>query len=136
MRRGSRYSLAGSMWPVSRIGFRIRLLFPNVKRGYAFIEPFDRSGRRHMTEFEINTVARFAALEFILEIMLANELSLMSPDESDAFRNDVVARPGYIRRGPVDADELQKVAEATTEVLSNFVKKVASREQNIRNLRG
>jgi hypothetical protein len=88
-----------------------------------------------MTDFEIQVSGRISALEFVLEVMLANELAKYPEDVGEQVRADLVARPGYIRRGPVDVAELQAIEAETKAVLEHFCEKVATREAEIRGLK-
>lgn len=85
-----------------------------------------------MTEIEIAFAGKLSALEYVLEVMLANELASIPENAADRFRWDLLERRGYIRRGPVDVDLLQRLQAATRAELEGFLGKVAAREAEIR----
>jgi hypothetical protein len=88
-----------------------------------------------MDDFQIQVAGRLSALEFVLEVMMANTLADLDEATSNQVKRDLVSRPGYIQRGPVDAELVQAIQSETTAVLERFVEKVASREAEIRPLR-
>ncbi|MGN6496602.1 MAG: hypothetical protein ACTHK5_04580 [Tsuneonella sp.] len=85
-----------------------------------------------MDDFSIQVAGRFTALEFVLEVMLANNLAHMPEEVSEQFKSDLVSRPGYIKRGPMDADAMQAIQAECTAVLARFVEKVSEREAELR----
>ena len=84
------------------------------------------------TETEIQIFGRLSAIEYVLEVMLANELANQDSESTAAFKSDLVAKQGYIRRGPVSIDLLQAIEAETKASLENFVRKVDERERDIR----
>lgn len=89
-----------------------------------------------MTEIEIAFAGKLSALEYVLEVMLANDLASIPENAADRFRSDLLERQGYIRRGPVDVDLLQRLQAATHAELESFLGKVAAREADIRRQAG
>lgn len=89
-----------------------------------------------MTEFEVQVAARFTALEFVLEVMIANQLAFMPAEASEDFKQALLDRQAYISRGPVDVNVMQAISAASEQVLQNFVTKVADREADIRDQLG
>lgn len=85
-----------------------------------------------MTDFEIQVCGRLTALEFVLEVLLANELAFQPEDASEAFKNDLISRPAHIKKGPVDVDVLQAIQRQAKDGLENFVRKVSEREAELR----
>jgi len=85
-----------------------------------------------VTDLDVQVAGRLSALEYVLEVLLANELAFQPEDATEAFKQDLLARPGYIKRGPVDADRLALIEVECATVLGNFVDKVSSREAEIR----
>lgn len=89
-----------------------------------------------MTEFELAVAGRLSALEFVLEVMMANHLSFMHEDDSETFKADLMARESYIKRGPIDVTIMQLLEEETSKSLEGFLAKVSEREEQLRILRG
>jgi hypothetical protein len=87
-----------------------------------------------MSEAPLEVYSRISALEFVLEVMLANKLAGLSKQVSEKFKSDLVLRPGHLppRSGPVDADVFQDLERRITADLENFARKVAAREDEIR----
>jgi hypothetical protein len=85
-----------------------------------------------MDDFQIQVAGRLTALEFVLEVLLANNLAFMDEAASEQFKADLVSRKSYLRRGPVDADLMQAIDAETDTVMGRFVEKVADREAEIR----
>jgi hypothetical protein len=88
-----------------------------------------------LSQFEIEVSGRISALEYVLECMLANELSFQPPEHTAKFKEDMLGRPGYIKSGPVDVDQMQAIAAALHTSLEYFLQKVTKREDEIRALR-
>ena len=87
-----------------------------------------------MTEAPLEVYSRISALEFVLEVMLANQLAGMPEKISTKFKDDLSSRPARLppRSGPMDAELFQEMERRTTADLQNFARKVADREQEIR----
>jgi len=87
-----------------------------------------------MTAAPLDVYSRISALEFVLEVMLANQLAGMSEEVSERFKRDLVSRPSHLppRSGPVDAEVFQELERRTTADLENFSRKVGKREEEIR----
>ena len=85
-----------------------------------------------MTDTEYEIFGHLSALEFVIEIMLANELAAIPSSASDAFKADVIGKAGYISKGPVDVEVMEKIAAHTSERLQKLIAKVAEREAQIR----
>lgn len=90
------------------------------------------SGRLALTEIEIAFAGKLSALEYVLEVMMANELASIPENAAERLRSDLLERPGYLRRGPVDVNLLQRLQAATRAELEGFLAKVAAREAEIR----
>lgn len=75
---------------------------------------------------------KLSALEFVLEVMLANELADYPESMSKEFLDELVSRPGYISHGPVDADDLNSIKAECQVSLENFAAKVAKRSRGLR----
>jgi len=85
-----------------------------------------------MNDFEIQVAGKLSALEFVLEVMMANELVRLHPDQSDTFKSDMMDRKGFIKNGPIDAEVMQQISRSLSENLQNFLDKVTKREADIR----
>ena len=85
-----------------------------------------------MDEFQIAVAGRFSALEFVLEVLMANNLATMDRQSSEHFKSEMLDREGYITHGPIDVDDLQAIAEETQAVLRAFLAKVSNREEDVR----
>jgi hypothetical protein len=81
-----------------------------------------------MDEFRISVAARFTALEFVLEIIVANAMLQMTDAQSATFKSEMTEQLGYIRNGLMDVDEMQAIAEQSQKMLENFFAKVSERE--------
>ena len=80
--------------------------------------------------------ARLGALEFAVEVLMANELARMSIEASAQFKEDFVrvSKKGY---GPLTGDEtlarqMQAIARRSEEIAKRLIEKVARREIDIR----
>lgn len=89
-----------------------------------------------MNEFELAVAGRLSALEYVLEVLMANEMAFMPPQDSEAFKQALAAREPYIKRGPMDVEVMQLIAEETAKCLQGFLAKVSEREEQLRDLRG
>ena len=85
-----------------------------------------------MTNFEIDVMGKLSAIEFVLEVVLANELAQQPERSSEQLKRDMMDREGYIRKGPVDVAHLEKIRAAFSDSLANFLNKVTERESEIR----
>lgn len=87
-----------------------------------------------MTEAPLEVYSRISALEFVLEVMLANQLASWPEEISAKFKHDLSSRPARLppRSGPMDAEFFQEMERRTTADLENFARKVADREREIR----
>jgi hypothetical protein len=81
---------------------------------------------------EAQLFGKLSSLEFVIEVMLANELANLPQNVSDEFKAEILDRPGYIQKGPVDVDDLEAIGAETKASLENLIAKVARREQDIR----
>lgn len=84
------------------------------------------------SETEVQVFGRISAIEFVLEVMLANELASQDPADTEKFKADLVSKPGYLRRGPISASLVQALDREVKSSLENFVQKVSDREADIR----
>lgn len=89
-----------------------------------------------MNEFELAVAGRLSALEYVLEVLMANQLAFMPPQDSEAFKQALATREGYIKRGPIDVDVMQLLAVETAKCLQGFLAKVSEREEQLRDLHG
>ena len=85
-----------------------------------------------LDETEIAIAGRLSALEFVLEVMLANNLATLTKADADAFLADLVSRAPYLRKGPVDQEVLAAIVGEMQAVLHGFAGKVADRSDEIR----
>ena len=78
--------------------------------------------------------SRLTMYDFVLEVMLANELAVISVKESQEFKSDLLSSQVQPTRhsGSVDLQVLKALNEMLRADLSNFLEKVAAREQDIR----
>jgi hypothetical protein len=83
-------------------------------------------------EREALICGKLTALEFVVEVMLANQMAHLTKDHSDRFLADLVSRTSYIRRGVVDVDDLQAIEAASNATLQNLAMKVSERAEEIR----
>lgn len=74
--------------------------------------------------------------EYLLEVMLANNLAVLDEDRAAQFKSDVLGRPLKLppRSGPVDVDEIQAFQSLLRGEMENFLRKVSDREANLRDL--
>jgi hypothetical protein len=84
------------------------------------------------TEVEIAFAGKLSALEYVLEVMMDNELAFIPQESAERFRTDLLDRPGYIPRGPVDVELLPLLEATTSAELESFLGKVAAREADMR----
>ena len=87
-----------------------------------------------MADVPLKVYSRISALEFILEVLVANELARMPEKDSAKFRADLSSRPASLppRSGPMDAEVFQEMERQVTADLENFARKAATREREIR----
>lgn len=88
-----------------------------------------------MTDFEVQLAGRLSAIEYVLEVLMANELSFQAKEYSDQFKRELAKRPGRGPARPVDAALLSRVAAETEEALTRFLERVDRREAELRNQR-
>lgn len=85
-----------------------------------------------MTDFEVQVAGRVVALEFVLEVMLANGLAIQPPERTEAFKNGLASEKAFMRQNPFDAHEAQAVEAEARAVMQRFVENVDKREANFR----
>ena len=87
-----------------------------------------------MMKPELKIYARISALEFVLVMVLANDLAMRSPESSERFKALLLSREPALpsRPGPLDAEIVQAVATMTRHDIDSFVRKVSAREADIR----
>ena len=87
-----------------------------------------------MSDAPLEIYSRIAALEFVLEVMLANDLAGQPPSESAVFKRDLVSREARLppRSGPLDVAFLHILRQQIKTDLEAFLQKVAARESEIR----
>jgi septum formation inhibitor MinC len=81
---------------------------------------------------DVQVYAKLSALEFVLEVLLANELAHQPAEDTELFKQALVDAPGHIRSGPVDVDLVQAVQAETKVQLERFVEKLSKREAELR----
>jgi len=81
--------------------------------------------------------SRLMAQEYLIEVMFANNLAAVSPEISEAFKRDLVSRPGRLppQPGPVDVKVLEAQDAAVKADIVDILRKVSAREANLRDLR-
>ncbi len=87
-----------------------------------------------MADVPLKFDSRISALEFILEVLVANELARMPEKDSAKFKVYISSHPASLppRSGPVDVEVFQEMERQVTADLENFARKVATRERVIR----
>ena len=80
--------------------------------------------------------SRLMAHEFLIEVVLARALATASEQVSQSIKNDLVNLPGRLppQSGPVDVEQLEAQARAVKSDLHDILRKVSTRENNIRAL--
>jgi len=82
--------------------------------------------------------ARMTVLEFVLEVMLANDLAAMDLGTASDFKRDIVSRMGRAY-GPIAGDletakKWQDVANRAEQIAARLIEQVGRRETEIRTL--
>lgn len=79
-------------------------------------------------------LVRLTMYEYMLEVVVANNLSLVPEERSEQFKQDLLARDMRLppQSGPVDVDDLAAFQGLVMADLENFFRKVSSRETSIR----
>jgi hypothetical protein len=82
--------------------------------------------------------ARITVLEFVLEVMLANDLAAMDLSTSSDFKREIVSRMGGAY-GPIagnaeTARKWQEVTNRAEHIAAKLIEKVGRRESEIRTL--
>ena len=87
-----------------------------------------------MNDPDLKSYARISALEFVLVIILANELAMQSLESSESFKAHLLSREPTLPSpsGPIDAEMVQAMATMMRHDLERFVHKVSAREADIR----
>jgi hypothetical protein len=85
----------------------------------------------------MNEIAcRLTMLEFMLEVMLSNDLARIDELQSAAFRKDLVEKSkrayGVMAHTPEAIAELQAASARVIELTERFAHKVATREAELR----
>lgn len=77
---------------------------------------------------------RLTMLEFMLEVVVANNLAFVPEDRSEQFKEDLLSRPMQLPpgSGPVDVEALEAFQGLVRADLENFFRKVSARESGIR----
>lgn len=88
-----------------------------------------------LTEIE-EAFARLTMLEFMLEVVMANQLSEAPPKDSEIAKSDLLRIStrtyGHITGDLDAARNMRNVSERASEMAARFVEKVARREAEIR----
>ena len=85
-----------------------------------------------MTPLEVRMAGRIMALEFVIEVMLANQLAGTPRDLSASFKRDMLDHPPYAPLQPVDPELLESIRPGMHVSLDNLLRKVSDREADIR----
>jgi hypothetical protein len=85
-----------------------------------------------MTPLEIRMAGRIMALEFVIEVMLANQLAGMPETMSASFKQDMLEHPPYAPIAQVDPELLGSIRRDMRACLENLLRKVNDREADIR----
>ena len=77
---------------------------------------------------------RLTMLEYMLEVVVANNLAFVPEERSEQFKDDLLSRPMQLPHGsgPVDVADLAAFQGLVRADLENFFRKVSSRESGIR----
>lgn len=81
---------------------------------------------------EINLAGRLCALEYVIEVMLANQMALLSHGDAEGFFREVINQHGSIRGGPIDADDVTSMEKAAADALQALLGKAEARAYEIR----
>lgn len=85
-----------------------------------------------MTGSEVQVAGRVVALEFVLELMLANGLAVQPLEKSEAFRERLRSEKAYMRQVTFDPEQSEAIAAEAKAFMQRFVEKVARREAEFR----
>jgi hypothetical protein len=89
-----------------------------------------------MDKAQTEMAGYLAAVEYVLEVMLANELSFQDFEASANFKCMLRCRPARLFKGPMPVEELQAVEASATAALDRILQRVSEREDQIRTERG
>ena len=87
-----------------------------------------------MNDPDLKGYSRISALEFVLVVILANELAMRSLESSESFKAHLLSREPALPSpsGPIDAEIVQAMATMMRHDIERFVRKVSAREGDIR----
>jgi hypothetical protein len=87
-----------------------------------------------MEDIHPGVVSRLTMIEFVLEVMLANELARISPDQSEGFKKDLMDIRSKLppKSGPMAVSDLDEINRLTNIDMENFCRKVSAREDDFR----
>lgn len=77
---------------------------------------------------------KLTMLEYMLEVVVANNLAPAPEERSEQFKQDLLARQMQLppKSGPVDVEDLAAFQGLVRADLENFFRKVSARESSIR----
>lgn len=77
---------------------------------------------------------KLTLLEYMLEVVVANNLAMVPEERSEQFKEDLLAHDVKLppRSGPVDVENLSAFQGLVRADLENFFRKVSAREASIR----
>ena len=70
-----------------------------------------------MTEVELEMSARMSALEYVLEVLIANELAYQPREGTALLKKDLLSRQSWFRSELVDAEHLHALQAEMGKVL-------------------
>jgi hypothetical protein len=87
-----------------------------------------------MNDPDLKGYSRISALEFVLVIILANDLAMRSLENSERFKAHLLSRAPALPSPsePIDAEIVQAMATMMRHDIERFVRKVSAREAEIR----